>query len=79
MFSLHTVKDTAECSISVIDSKPLVMELDTVAAYSIISNEIWKKLFPNLMLEDGDLPLPGYVSSLATGRTKLLLVIALIR
>ena len=39
---------------------PLVMELDTGAAYSIISEDSWKSLFPNAKLEDIDLPLATY-------------------
>ncbi|MGJ8945886.1 hypothetical protein AB9K17_23630, partial [Salmonella enterica subsp. enterica serovar Kentucky] len=38
----------------------LVMELDTGAAYSIISEETRKRLFPSLTLEDVDLPLATY-------------------
>ena len=39
---------------------PLVMELDTGAAYSIISKDAWKWLFPGVTLEDVDLPLATY-------------------
>ena len=63
MFNIRTVKDTAEHSIQVdvqVNGVPLVMELDTGAAYSIISEETRKRLFPNLMLEDVDLPLVTY-------------------
>ena len=60
MFHIRTVKDTAERSIQVdvqVNSVPLVMELDTGAAYS---KDTWKRLFPNLSLEDVDLPLATY-------------------
>ena len=65
MFTIRTctVRDTVEHSITVdlqVNGIPLVMELDTGAAVSIISKQTWKRLFPNLALEDIDLPLATY-------------------
>ena len=63
MFHIRTVKDTAEHSIKVdvqVNSVYLVIELDTGAAYSIISKDTWKRLLPNLSLEDVDLLLATY-------------------
>ena len=53
IFHIRTVKDTAERSITVdveVNGVPLVMELDTGAAYSIIPKDALKKLFPNARL-----------------------------
>ena len=60
IFHIRTVKDTAEHSIKVdveVNSVPLVVELDTGAAYLIIPKDAWEKLFLNVTLEDVDLSL----------------------
>ena len=57
MFNVRTVKGSAEHSIKVdvhVDGVPVTMELDTGAAYSIISKATWKRLFPTLDLEEVD-------------------------
>ena len=43
-----------------VNGVPLVMELDTGAAYSIIPKDALEKLFPNARLEDVDLSLATY-------------------
>ena len=46
IFHIRTVKDTAERSIKVdveVNSVPLVVELDTGAAYLIIPKDAWEK------------------------------------
>ena len=60
---MRTVSNGAERSIKVdvqVNGVPLVMELDTGAAYSIISKDSRKSLFPNAKLKDIDLPLATY-------------------
>ena len=53
------MKGFAEHSIKVdvhVDTVPVTMELDTGPAYTIISKETWKRLFPMMDLEEVDLP-----------------------
>jgi hypothetical protein len=60
IFHIRTVKDTAERSIKVdlqVNGVPLVMELDTGAAYSIIPKDAWEQLLSDVELEDVDLSL----------------------
>ena len=69
IFHMRTVKDTAERSITVdvlVNGVPLVMELDTRAAYSIIPKDALEKLFPNARLEDVDLSLATYTGERLT-------------
>ena len=63
IFNIRTVKGNPELSIKLevqVNSEPIIMELDTGAAYSIISKETWKKSLPALTLEEADLPLATY-------------------
>ena len=63
IFNIRTVKGSTELSIKLevqVNSVPIVMELDTGAAYSIISKETWKKSLPALRLEEADLSLATY-------------------
>ena len=68
MFNIRTVKGSAEHSIKVVvhDGVPVSMELDTGAAYSIISKATWKRLFPTLELEEVDVPQVTYTGERLT-------------
>ena len=63
IFYIHTMRDNAEHSTKVdvqVNGVPLIMELDTGAAYPIVSKDSWKSLLPNVKLENIDLPLATY-------------------
>ena len=44
----------------VVDEKPLVMELDTGASVSLVSERTWRKLFPRVPLEHSEIRLSTY-------------------
>ena len=63
MFNIRTVRGNSELSIRIdvkVNGVPIVMELDTGAAYSIISKEIWERSLPTLTLAEVDLSLATY-------------------
>lgn len=43
-----------------VDQKPLVMELDTGASVSLVSEQMWKKMFSREPLELSDIRLSTY-------------------